>query len=173
MLRHDFFVCFNAKECENKVVKGVGIVKTKHMKRNFPYDLLLEADPSSSHIDRYIREGYCYVAVVKEEIIGVYVLVKKEENTIEIMNIAVREDRRGQGIGKALIHDAIQRSADHGAKKVVIGTGNSSLDQLALYQKCHFRITEIIEGFFDHYPEPIIENGIPCRDMIRLSYEIK
>ncbi len=112
------------------------------------------------------------MAVEKEEIIGVYVLVKKDENKMEIMNLAVRENKRGQGLGKALIHDAIQRSADHGAKKVVIGTGNSSLGQLALYQKCHFRITEIIEGFFDNYPEPIIENGILCRDMIRLCYEI-
>lgn len=161
------------KKCENKVGKGVVGVKIKHIKQNFPYHLLLEADPSSAHIDRYIREGYCYVAVEKEEIIGVYVLVKKEEYTIEIINIAVREDRRGQGIGKLLIHDAIQKSATHGAKKVVIGTGNSSLDQLALYQKCHFRITEIIEGFFDNYPEPIIENGIACRDMIRLSYVIE
>ena len=145
----------------------------KQITKAFPYTLLLEADPSLAHIERYLKEGYCYIAVDKEEIIGVYVLVKKEENKIEIMNIAVREDRRGQGLGKVLIHDAIQRSANHGAKKVVIGTGNSSLDQLALYQKCHFRILEIIEGFFDNYPEPIIENGIPCRDMIRLSYEIE
>jgi ribosomal protein S18 acetylase RimI-like enzyme len=145
----------------------------KQITKAFPYALLLEADPFLAHIERYLKEGYCYVAVEEKEVIGVYVLVIKEEKKVEIMNIAVKEDRRGEGIGKVLIHDAIHRSADHGARKVLIGTGNSSLDQLALYQKCQFRITEIIEGFFDHYPEPIIENGIPCRDMIRLSYEIE
>ena len=145
----------------------------KQITKAFPYALLLEADPFLTHIEHYLKEGYCYVAAEEEEVIGVYVLVIKEDKKVEIMNIAVREDRRGEGIGKLLIHDAINRSRDHGARKVLIGTGNSSLDQLALYQKCQFRITEIIEGFFDHYPEPIIENGIPCRDMIRLSYEIE
>lgn len=145
----------------------------KQMTKDFPYPLLLEADPSLAHIQRYLMEGYCYVAVEGNEVIGVYVLEKKDEENVEIMNIAVRENRRGKGIGKALIQDAVERSKSYGAKKVVIGTGNSSLDQLALYQKCQFRITGIMEGFFDDYPDPIIENGIVCRDMIRLCYEIE
>ncbi|MBF0706812.1 GNAT family N-acetyltransferase [Alkalihalobacillus hwajinpoensis] len=145
-------------------------MKIMQIKKGFPYDLLLDADPSLDHIERYLKVGSCYVAVEEQEVMGVYVLVEKEEEIMEIMNIAVREDRRGKGIGKKLIHDAIQRSEALGATKIEIGTGNSSLDQLALFQKCHFRITDIIEGFFDSYPETIIENGIPCRDMIRLSY---
>ena len=148
-------------------------MKIKQITQAFPYALLLEADPSLAHIERYLKVGCCYVAVEEKEVIGVYVLVKVEEKKVEIMNIAVKENRRGEGIGKGLIHDAIQRSAANGARKIVIGTGNSSLDQLAFYQKCHFRITEIIEGYFDNYPDPIIENGIPCRDMIRLCYEIE
>ncbi|WLR58597.1 GNAT family N-acetyltransferase [Guptibacillus hwajinpoensis] len=145
-------------------------MKIMQIKKGFPYDLLLDADPSLDYIERYLKVGSCYVAVEEQEVIGVYVLVEKEEEIMEIMNIAVREDRRGKGIGKKLIHDAIQRSEALGATNIEIGTGNSSLDQLALYQKCHFRITDIIEGFFDSYPETIIENGITCRDMIRLSY---
>lgn len=43
----------------------------------------------------------------------------------------------------------------------------------ALYQKCGFRIVGIDRDFFtDHYPEPIYENGIWCRDMIRLSIHL-
>ncbi|MFK3961249.1 GNAT family N-acetyltransferase [Guptibacillus hwajinpoensis] len=145
-------------------------MKIVQIKKAFPYDLLLEADPSLDHIERYLKDGSCYVAVEEQEVMGVYVLVEKEEKVMEIMNIAVREDKRGKGIGKKLIHDAIQRSEALGATTIEIGTGNSSLDQLALYQKCHFRITDIIEGFFDNYPETIVENGIPCRDMIRLTY---
>lgn len=57
---------------------------------------------------------------------------------------------------------------------LVVGTGNSSFDQLALYQKCGFRMKGIIEDYFiEHYEEPIFENGIQCRDMIRLSLKIK
>ena len=55
---------------------------------------------------------------------------------------------------------------------VEIGTGNSSLDQLALYQKLGFRITGIVAGFFYDYPKPIVENGIACRDMVRLRVEL-
>ena len=57
-----------------------------------------------------------------------------------------------------------------GYKKIEIGTGNSSLGQLALYQKCGFRITGIdIDFFIRCYQEEIFENGIQCRDMIRLT----
>ena len=59
-----------------------------------------------------------------------------------------------------------------GARAVEIGTGNSSLDQLALYQKLGFRTTGIVAGFLDDYPEPIVENGIACRDMVRLRVEL-
>lgn len=61
-----------------------------------------------------------------------------------------------------------------GFETVEIGTGNSSIDQLAFYQKCGFRIAAIDPDFFiRHYPEPIFENGIQCRDMIRLEYKGK
>jgi ribosomal protein S18 acetylase RimI-like enzyme len=54
-----------------------------------------------------------------------------------------------------------------------VGTGNSSIGQLALYQKCGFRITGIDYNYFiRHYDEPIFENGIPCRDMIRLAIDL-
>ena len=52
---------------------------------------------------------------------------------------------------------------------VEVGTGNSSLDALAFYQRAGFRIVGVIPDFFvDNYPEPIVENGIRCIDMVRL-----
>ncbi len=54
-----------------------------------------------------------------------------------------------------------------------IGTGNSSVNQLSLYQKCGFRITGIEHDYFTkHYEEEIVENGLLCRDMIRLSLDL-
>ncbi|MGB8002320.1 MAG: GNAT family N-acetyltransferase [Anaerobacillus sp.] len=141
--------------------------------KRIPYHLLLDADPSLAHIEDYLKKGYCFVARENQEVIGVYVLLKKNNTTVEIMNIAVKESYRGKGIGKKLIRHALEKAVEFGGGNVEIGTGNSSLSQLALYQKCGFRITGIIEGFFEDYPEPIIEDGIHCRDMIRLSYRIK
>lgn len=66
--------------------------------------------------------------------------------------------------------NAIQTAKSKGYKTIEVGTGNSSIGQLALYQKCGFRITGIDMDFFiKHYPEEIFENGIQCRDMVRLS----
>ncbi|MGQ0452883.1 GNAT family N-acetyltransferase, partial [Bacillus sp. SS-TM] len=49
----------------------------------------------------------------------------------------------------------------------------SSVSQFALYQKCGFRIFSIDFDYFSkHYEEEIIENGIVCRDMIRLAMEL-
>ena len=97
-------------------------------------------------------------------------LLETSDDTIELINIAVDEQYQGSGIGKALVKDAIQKAADMGYKKIEVGTGNSSIGQLALYQKCGFRISDIDKDFFvRNYDEDIFENGIHCRDMIRLS----
>ncbi|TKD68812.1 GNAT family N-acetyltransferase [Pseudalkalibacillus hwajinpoensis] len=139
---------------------------------NYPFELLLEADPSIYKIKEYVEKGKCFIAVDKEVLQGVYILVAHTPNKAEITNIAVIEEERGRGLGKKLIQDALQRAKKLGMTSVEIGTGNSSIAQLALYQKCGFRICGIIQGFFDDYPEPIVEDGIRCRDMIRLTYQI-
>lgn len=139
-----------------------------------PLNLLLLADPSEEQVMKYASTGECYVAVTNdEEIVGVYVLIQLDERTAEIMNVAVSEHMQGKGLGKRLVLHALNVAKSKGMSKVEIGTGNSSIGQLALYQKCGFRITGIIEDFFiQNYPEPIFENGIQCRDMVRLTYII-
>lgn len=138
-----------------------------------PMDLLVTADPSHKLVKEYVNRGECYVLDIKNEIIGVYVLLPTRPETVELVNIAVKEDRQGEGIGKRLIGDAINRSKEKGYKTIEIGTGNSSVGQLALYQKCGFRIIGVdIDFFIRHYEEDIFENGIWCRDMIRLAQDL-
>jgi hypothetical protein len=56
---------------------------------------------------------------------------------------------------------------------VEVGTGSTGVEQLYLYQKCGFRMTHIDRDFFvRHYSEPIVENGLVLRDMVRLSLDI-
>ena len=140
-------------------------------KKELPMSLLLLADPSKEQVMSYALKGECYIAVEAGEVVGVYVLLQKDEHTAEIMNLAVAEPRQGKGLGKKLILHALEVAKSLGVKKVEIGTGNSSIGQLALYEKCGFRMTSIIENYFiDNYPEPIFENGIQCRDMVRLTF---
>ncbi|MFP7171179.1 GNAT family N-acetyltransferase [Terribacillus sp. 7520-G] len=138
-----------------------------------PMDLLLEADPSKNQIAAYLREGSSYVAEKENHILGIYVLVKNREDTAEIINISIREAHQGKGIGKKLIRHAMEQARAKGFAFLEVGTGNSSIDQIAFYQKCGFRMTGIDrDHFLRHYDEPIHENGIQCRDMIRFSYEL-
>ncbi|MBT2713195.1 GNAT family N-acetyltransferase [Pseudomonas sp. ISL-88] len=137
------------------------------------YDLLLLADPSKEIVDEYLVRGECYTAWASDELAGIYVLLKTRPQTIEIVNIAVKESLQNRGFGKKLVKDAIEKARQSGADTIEIGTGNSSIHQLSLYQKCGFRLQAIDHDFFiRHYDEEIFENGIQCRDMVRLYLDL-
>ncbi|MBG9946023.1 GNAT family N-acetyltransferase [Brevibacillus formosus] len=138
-----------------------------------PMDLLLLADPSVRLVKDYLQRGHCYVAVLEESIVGVYVLIPTRPDTIELVNVAVDEAHQGIGIGKKLVLHSIEVAKSLGYKTIEVGTGNSSVGQLALYQKCGFRLNWIDRDFFlRHYEEEIYENGIQVVDMVRLSQDI-
>jgi ribosomal protein S18 acetylase RimI-like enzyme len=140
---------------------------------SLPMDLLLLADPSQELVEEYVKRGQCFIAEDEGQVVGVYVLLPTRPRTVELVNIAVAKEQQGKGIGKQLVNHAIQIAKSQGYKTIEIGTGNSSIGQLALYQKCGFRITGIDRDFFiRHYSEDIFENGIQCRDMIRLSQDL-
>lgn len=165
----DFFVpvlTFYKRGCKMEIRK-----LKKHEQE--PMDLLLLADPSRKIIEEYLVRGECYVAETYGATIGVYVLLPTRPETIELINVAVAEEHHGRGIGKQLVMDAIKNAKDKDCKTMEVGTGNSSIGQLALYQKCGFRITGIDKDFFTkHYTEKIFENGIQCIYMIRLSQDL-
>ncbi|OWA35130.1 GNAT family N-acetyltransferase [Saccharibacillus sp. O16] len=138
-----------------------------------PIDLLLLADPSRSLVEDYARRGRCFVAESQGQMLGVYVLLPTRPETAELVNVAVDERWHGRGIGKKLVAHAVDTAREARCRTLEVGTGNSSIGQLALYQKCGFRIVGVdLDFFVRHYPEPIYENGLHCRDMIRLSMDL-
>ncbi|MEL3958520.1 GNAT family N-acetyltransferase [Caldifermentibacillus hisashii] len=149
------------------------IIRKLNINETPPMNLLLLADPSLEHVQEYIQRGECFIAEKENQIIGVYILLRTRPATVELVNIAVDEKEQGLGIGKWLVMDAIKKARSSGYEIIEVGTGNSSIGQLALYQKCGFRITGIDRDYFvKHYPEPIFENGIQCRDMVRLALDL-
>lgn len=148
-------------------------IKKLNSSDKIPYNLLLLADPSIEVINDYIHRGDCYVAYSNDTMLGVYVMIRTRPSTLELVNIAVNEEYQGKGIGKKLILSAIDMAKKKDVKVLEVGTGNSSIYQLALYQKCGFRIIGIDRDFFRiHYKDRIIENGIECIDMIRLRIDL-
>ena len=150
-------------------------MEIKQLNKNnaIPYELLYLADPSEEAVKDYLNRGVCYTGLINDEIIGVYVLLPTRPFTIELVNLAVKDEFQGNGYGKELIRHAIEIAESHHYNTLEVGTGNAGISQLALYQKCGFRITSVDLDFFrKHYDEPIFENGIECRDMIRLSMDL-
>jgi ribosomal protein S18 acetylase RimI-like enzyme len=138
-----------------------------------PYDLLEMADPSRKIIEAYLKTGTCFIAKMKSEIFGVFVLDKIDSTTIELKNIAVKESEQGKGFGKKLLHFAEAVSSESGYKTMLIGTGNSSIGQLAFYQKAGFEINEIVKDYFiNNYEEHFFENGIQCKHRIILKKKL-
>ncbi|GHI01377.1 GNAT family N-acetyltransferase [Neobacillus kokaensis] len=149
------------------------VIRKLNINEEPPMDLLLLADPSRQLVEEYMQRGECYVAESDGQIIGVYVLLPTRPETVELVNIAVIETHHGKGLGKQLVLNAIEVAKSKGYRTIEVGTGNSSIGQIALYQKCGFRITGVdIDFFIRHYSEAIFENDIQCRDMVRLSQDL-
>jgi ribosomal protein S18 acetylase RimI-like enzyme len=130
-----------------------------------PWELLLDADPFRARVEAYLPESQCLVARRGGAVLGVLVL-----RGDEILNLAVSPFARGGGIGRALLDAAAAAAREGGHGVLRVGTGNSSLGNLGFYQKCGFRITGVDRDFFTRlYPDPITEDGIPCRDLVLLE----
>lgn len=138
-----------------------------------PMSLLLLADPSEKRVLDYLRRGYCYVAESDSSLAGVYVLLPTRPDTVELVNVAVEASLQNQGIGKQLVRHAVETARKLGFRTIEVGTGSTGMAQLALYQKCGFRMTGIDRDFFvRHYEEEIYENGMRLYDMVRLSQDL-
>ncbi len=136
-------------------------------------ELLLLADPSEKAIRMYMNSCILFVAWENGVAVGVLALEGLEENVYEIKNVAVQESSQGKGFGKALVNQAIAYGQEHQARKMIVATGNSSIDNLAFYQKLGFRMKKIVANFFlENYSEPIWENGIQCTDLIEMEKQL-
>lgn len=150
----------------------VDIEKLKS-KSDAPIDLLLLADPSEKLVRSYLQKGVCYTAHLDGETVGVILYMETKPHTIEVMNLAVKEELHNNGIGKQLLLYVIEEIKKGDTKTIEIGTGNPGVVQMLLYQKCGFRIVGVDFDFFRRtHPEPIFENGIECRDMIRMRIDL-
>lgn len=135
-----------------------------------PYELLLLADPSKEMVNQYLKKSAVYVARYQGNIVGTLLLLPLSEEELEIKNLAVKTEYQAQGIGSYLIVNAIKTARNKKYSSICIGTSNSSIGQLYLYQKLGFDISEIKWDFFTiNYPEPVYENGIRAKHMIMLS----
>jgi ribosomal protein S18 acetylase RimI-like enzyme len=137
-----------------------------------PQKLLLEADPSIERINQYLEDSLCYVAVIQKEIVGVCVLKPIDKNRIELFNIAVLPENQKSGIGSQLLQFVLDSLREKNFESVELGTGTFGY-QLTFYQRFGFRVDSILKDYFiNNYDEPIFENEIQLKDMLRLILKL-
>ncbi len=138
-----------------------------------PRDLLLLADECPASVDDYLPRGRCHVALLDGEIVGQYILLHTRPFTAEVVSLSVAPACQRRGIGTRLLDHAVRTARTLGFRRLEIGTGDTGFDQLRLYERCGFVRCGIDRGYFTRfYPTPVIENGLVCRDMVRLSMDL-
>jgi ribosomal protein S18 acetylase RimI-like enzyme len=120
----------------------------------------------------YLDQGELFTIDEDEEPRGV-VLVIADGANLEIKNIAVEQTSRGRGLGTAAIGLVIDEARLRGFRRVIVGTADSSVETIGFYQRRGFRIYGARHGFFDAYPEVIVEDGRVAHDMIMLEFELQ
>lgn len=134
-------------------------------------DLLLLADEDQDVVMGYINEGKLFEINENNKRAGVIQIIECE-GYYEIKNIAVIPELQGQGIGKKALRFVERISYDDGAQIMKVGTANSSISNIAFYQKAGYRLDSITHDFFTDYKEPIFENGIQAIDMLYFAKEL-
>ena len=131
--------------------------------------LLLLADDSEAQVRGYMQQGILFVAEDGGRDVGIVLAIPTEASEIELKAVAVDPESHNQGIGKQMLAQVLPALRNQGYTRAILGTGNSSIGQIAFYQKAGFRLWKIEHDFFSPergYPEGLEENGIPLRDMV-------
>ncbi|AYF20141.1 TPA: GNAT family N-acetyltransferase [Vibrio parahaemolyticus] len=137
-----------------------------------PLDLLLEADPSEASITSYLPDSWCFAALDNGRVFAACIVKAQTNSLAEIFNVSVSPEQQGQGIGSKLLKLVLSQLPSKGINRVELGTGTFGY-QLTYYQRLGFRVDSIIKDhFLLNYPEPIYENGIQHKDMLRLYVNI-
>ncbi|GAB4515856.1 MAG: GNAT family N-acetyltransferase [Anaerolineae bacterium] len=134
--------------------------------------LLADADKEIGRIRAMVEThtGY-FIINGTGEVIGAALLDWQPEES-EIIYIAVELSQRGKGYGKQAVALIVAEAAQQSTAALIVGTANASLDQIAFYQKCGFRMDSIRKDYFDYFTAPVYENGIRIRDMLVLRHDL-
>jgi len=133
--------------------------------------LLLEADESEPAVRSYLEEGELF-AILSDGVVAGEMLVLRDGEEMEIKSIAVAEDLRGRGIGRGAIELLAERAAASGVGRLIVGTADAAPGTHRFYLRSGFRYAGVRRGFFEAYPEPVLEDGLVVRDMVLFDREL-
>jgi GNAT superfamily N-acetyltransferase/catechol 2,3-dioxygenase-like lactoylglutathione lyase family enzyme len=139
-------------------------------------DLFALADDSPSEVERYRDLGRVLVARDGRAVVGHLLLVIDETvDHAEVKSLAVRQNRQGEGIGRALVNRAVAVCREESRSSLLVVTGAADTRVLRFYQRLGFRFLRVERDVFTAeagYPSIFID-GVPLRDRVWLSLALQ
>ena len=153
-----------------EVKRNEVIRKEKEDKEKF-MDLLLEADPNESLVKEYLDKGDLYSLYYKDELASVAVVLEIDCDTVELKNIATKEEYRGRGFGKKLLKSLFGNYRQK-YKKMIVGTTENNIP---FYVKQGFdKFEKRVDNFFvDNYGDDLYDGDLHCKDMHYYSKDLR
>ncbi len=158
------------KKIQNNLDLSQLQISTLKVNKQIPYNILLLSDDTIEAINKNLHNSELFVGEINDKVIAAFILKIIEKETIEIKNIAVIEDLQGKGVGTILLEYIKKIAKERNFEKLLVGTCDQCIKEIAFYKKSGFDITDVRKNFFtENYQEPICENGVQIEDMIMLS----
>ena len=152
------------------VKRSIVIKKEKENKEQY-MNLLFEADPSKDMINDYLKDGEVFVLTYKDDVACVAVVIRIDDEVIELKNIATKEIYRGQGYGKKMLK-YLADNYKQKYKKMLVGTSENNIPFYVMQGFDKYEKT-IKNYFIDNYDEEIWDGDLQCIDMYYYSKDLK
>ena len=107
--------------------------------------------------------GYAVVAFESDALIG-YAVGFFARADFHLASLAVRGDRRGKGIGRALLIRVVEGAQGRGARVISLEVRASNIRALALYERAGFRHVAIRQDYYTHPEEDALVMIKPLKD---------
>ncbi len=90
---------------------------------------------------------YAFAAKTNEEIIGV-ITFSLSVDSADVEDVVVLKSQRGQGVGSALIEEALNKIRNAGIKKVFLEVRESNLPAIGAYKKFGFNEISVRKKYY-------------------------
>lgn len=129
---------------------------------------LIEASPQAAAwsrgalADAYERYPACFLVAWQGEEIAGFIVGRAVSDEGEILNLAVRQQSRRQGVGKALVKSLLENFARLAVFQVFLEVRESNALAIAFYQGLGFRQTGRREGYYREPDEAALMLTLEC-----------
>lgn len=99
-------------------------------------------------MQRLVQRGTTWIAWRGDAPVGFAIVHPLDQGSVDLCAIAVEEDARGLGIGRALLAHIERTALRAGLKEIRLHTAQSNLSALELFLRCGFRLEQRMPRFY-------------------------